>query len=1348
MRKPKPTLRQRRSGSRYEKLRLIRRRPLKIESLEDRVLLAGDLGLPSGIPSALPEGEGPSPLMAVRLEAVDPQSFQPLEAVHQGEEFLLLASVSDLRPEASGVYAAYLDILFPAEFLTVPIDTGRAPLFYGNSFGNGVAGEVLTGLVDELGTFAGGVDRPGADQQVLAGVRMVATQMGEVQISSNAAESSPEHDILLFDRDDPVSTNLVTYGDLTLQILAPLPHLPVDAMGDFQVVSEDSTGNHIAVLKNDKNTTGSRLVITGVDTSKSHGDVTIVEGGTQLSYTPARGFVGTDSFTYTIMANGEEDTANVRVEVQRVVSHEDRVAFNLEITDLAGKQVSVVDVGDEFVLHVSAEDLRDIPKGVFAAYMDLLYPAHSVQVAGAIAYGPSYPNEHVGDISTPGMIDEVGGFSDTDPLGGGAFEVFRIPFHATAPGRVVFEADPAENDPGSQTLLYDLDEAVRDAQTRFGRVTLTVVPAVVAVDDTYVLSTGGATASFAVLENDVDSGSGDLSVVSVDDSGLLGTVQVAANGRGVVYTPPTGFGGSEQFAYTVSGSAGTSTAEVTVHIQPAASSNDQLEIKLVTTDLEGNAISSVAAGQEFLVQAIVDDLRGPGVDRGVYAAYFDLLYDRTDVRPVQTQLGPIVVSGPDYANGVRGDASVPGILNEIGAFQTGSTPLGTEPSLLLAARFRAAPAIGEADSLQILEDAEAILPVLENDRPNSGTTTFTADPADDNPFSETLLYEPVGVVSYDRIRYGNATLNINAGGAAEIASVSPGSAGGRISIATDGASLIYSPARNFNGVETFTYSLDGESQISVSVAVLPVNDAPVAVSDSYRVRENRVLEIAANAGIAANDVDPDGDPLDLRLLEEPSHGVLELGSDGSFRYVPEENFIGRDSFVYRVTDGEVESSAATVWIDVVPRPVSIRLEAVNAAGDPVSEIEAGGSVVVRTLVQDFRSSSDTELGIGAAYLDIAYDPQAITPAQSAGGPLGLKVQFGSAYGNGVGGEVLPEGRLNDIGAFQSSLLPLGGEEIELLRLTFNSSGPRAADDSFIVAGGTSVNRLNVVENEADLRWDITLDAQHASNSPTADVLYLDPAAPVPVDDITYGDITLAVQNGTLTIQSVGDTQSDAVVSILSDGQINYEPAPGFTGIDSFTYTVVDAHGLTATATVTVAVTASWQNLSQPTDVNGDGEDSPIDALVVINELNTNGPHVLDDQVISAFLDVNGDGIVSPIDVLLVINRFLLNGASGEGESTAAHPGSENDIQDVKSTAPIVPNDALLSSLIPASHLTIELPQRTADRANASVDQAVSPVSLLRVEPLDAASVDSEDSELTELFEAIAMDVAPLWAVFS
>jgi hypothetical protein len=221
-----------------------------------------------------------------------------------------------------------------------------------------------------------------------------------------------------------------------------------------------------------------------------------------------------------------------------------------------------------------------------------------------------------------------------------------------------------------------------------------------------------------------------------------------------------------------------------------------------------------------------------------------------------------------------------------------------------------------------------------------------------------------------------------------------------------------------------------------------------------------------------------------------------------------------------------------------------------------------------------------------------------------------------------------------------------------------------------------------------------------------------------------------------------------VVSILSDGQINYDPAPGFTGIDSFTYTVVDAHGLTATATVTVAVTASWQNLSQPTDVNGDGEDSPIDALVVINELNTNGPHVLDDQVISAFLDVNGDGIVSPIDVLLVINRFLLNGASGEGESTAAHPGAENDIQDVKSTAPIVPNDALLSSRIPASHLTIELPQRTADRANASVDQAVSPVSLSRVEPLDAASVDSEDSELTELFEAIAMDVAPLWAVFS
>jgi hypothetical protein len=64
------------------------------------------------------------------------------------------------------------------------------------------------------------------------------------------------------------------------------------------------------------------------------------------------------------------------------------------------------------------------------------------------------------------------------------------------------------------------------------------------------------------------------------------------------------------------------------------------------------------------------------------------------------------------------------------------------------------------------------------------------------------------------------------------------------------------------------------------------------------------------------------------------------------------------------------------------------------------------------------------------------------------------------------------------------------------------------------------------------------------------------------------------------------------------------------------------------------------------DVNGDGVVSPIDALLVINELGSkaNPLRGVDrDYNHSLFADADGDGVISPIDALLVINA--LNDAS-------------------------------------------------------------------------------------------------------
>ena len=72
-------------------------------------------------------------------------------------------------------------------------------------------------------------------------------------------------------------------------------------------------------------------------------------------------------------------------------------------------------------------------------------------------------------------------------------------------------------------------------------------------------------------------------------------------------------------------------------------------------------------------------------------------------------------------------------------------------------------------------------------------------------------------------------------------------------------------------------------------------------------------------------------------------------------------------------------------------------------------------------------------------------------------------------------------------------------------------------------------------------------------------------------------------------------------------------------------------------------------------MNGDGYVSPLDALLLINALNTSGARPLVGvNVSSTYWDVSGDTYLSPLDALLVING--LNGLTGvgEGESSVHH----------------------------------------------------------------------------------------------
>ena len=62
--------------------------------------------------------------------------------------------------------------------------------------------------------------------------------------------------------------------------------------------------------------------------------------------------------------------------------------------------------------------------------------------------------------------------------------------------------------------------------------------------------------------------------------------------------------------------------------------------------------------------------------------------------------------------------------------------------------------------------------------------------------------------------------------------------------------------------------------------------------------------------------DPDGDSLDVTLVNAPQHGELIFDDEGLFTYTPELHFNGLDSFTYFVSDGIGDSEEATVDITI------------------------------------------------------------------------------------------------------------------------------------------------------------------------------------------------------------------------------------------------------------------------------------------------------------------------------------------------------------------------------------------------------------------------------------------------
>lgn len=180
-----------------------------------------------------------------------------------------------------------------------------------------------------------------------------------------------------------------------------------------------------------------------------------------------------------------------------------------------------------------------------------------------------------------------------------------------------------------------------------------------------------------------------------------------------------------------------------------------------------------------------------------------------------------------------------------------------------------------------------------------------------------------------------------------------GPSSGTLTLNADG-SFAYTPVADYNGGDSFTYTANDGSVDSnvatVTINVIAVNDAPVAVNDSYSMDQGTALTIPA-PGVLGNDTDIETpSSLTAAIASGPSHGVLTLNASGSFTYTPTSTFSGSDSFTYTASDGSATSAAATVSITVNPLYTFVGIQ--NVPPPSTKTFKAGSSIPMKWQYED------------------------------------------------------------------------------------------------------------------------------------------------------------------------------------------------------------------------------------------------------------------------------------------------------------------------------------------------------------------------------------------------------------
>ena len=252
----------------------------------------------------------------------------------------------------------------------------------------------------------------------------------------------------------------------------------------------------------------------------------------------------------------------------------------------------------------------------------------------------------------------------------------------------------------------------------------------------------------------------------------------------------------------------------------------------------------------------------------------------------------------------------------------------------------------------------------------------------------------------------------------------------------------------------------------MSITVTPVNNAPVAVNDSYNA-PNGILTVAAARG-AGQRHRHRRQLTDRGPGHRPSQRHLTLNPNGSFTYTPNATFAGTDTFTYTANDGTLNSNIATVTITDNIAPTVVDVQAPNTSG-PVSELDQGDTITFtfsepidpNSIVAGWNGTGSTNVVIRVLDTSILGFPT---------GPDRLEVY------NATNSAPLPLGSV-DLGRNDYVFAPLG-----IGRITFGATG---TPSTMTISGNTVTIVLGTYNEEGLSQGSVAGGTGRMTWTPTA-----------------------------------------------------------------------------------------------------------------------------------------------------------------------------------------------------------------------------------------------------------------------